>query len=163
MNEEDVRREMLLNMDIDLEEDISAELEDFILLARLGVVEEAQDLIQNVLRRHVDHFPVFAEVAGFCVEQQQLQPLRLLLDEVQSRDVHFPIQEETDFLSAVMLFINPESSQHIVAWTYRMISALSDLHESHVDEQPAASQGHSRLSATKVQHLIRAGIPLTNR
>ena len=49
MNEEDVRREMLLNMDIDLEEDISAELEDFILLARLGVVEEAQDLIQNVL------------------------------------------------------------------------------------------------------------------
>ena len=66
------------DMEMELEEDVPAELEDFIFLARLGVKDEALRLAQNVLWRHIYQFPVFAEIAGFLIEHNLIRMLETL-------------------------------------------------------------------------------------
>lgn len=84
-------------MDLDLEEDVQVELEDFILLARLGVKDEALHLARTVLWRHVYHFPVFAEVAGFLLEHRLNEHLRELISEMNEEDIHFQLGEQQAF------------------------------------------------------------------
>jgi len=66
------------DIELDLEEDIPAELEEFVLLARLGVKDEALRLAQDVLWRHIHQFPVFAEIAGFLIEHNIIRMLQTL-------------------------------------------------------------------------------------
>ncbi|KAK5957200.1 hypothetical protein OHC33_001571 [Knufia fluminis] len=50
-----------------MKEDVAAELEDFILLARLGIVDAALEIVDHVLWPHLNVFAVTAEVAGFLI------------------------------------------------------------------------------------------------
>lgn len=53
----------LLDMEFDTEEDIAAELEDFILLSRLRLFDEADQSFERNLLPHLILFPVVAEYA----------------------------------------------------------------------------------------------------
>lgn len=55
----------VIHLDAELEEDIGAEIEDLILLRRLGYNRDAWEVITEVLLRHIRHFPVFAEVSAY--------------------------------------------------------------------------------------------------
>lgn len=68
------------NLDMsDFEEDIEAELIEFMLTSRLGLIQEAQRLVELVLWPHLDIFPVFAEVAYFIILHPQPQRVYRLL------------------------------------------------------------------------------------
>lgn len=54
-------------VDGDWEEDVEAELYEFMLVSRLGADEEAHMLAKDVLWSHLTIFPVFAEVAYFSI------------------------------------------------------------------------------------------------
>ncbi|KAK5094837.1 hypothetical protein LTS08_008455 [Lithohypha guttulata] len=88
-------------MDLDLEEDVQAELEDFILLARLGVEDGALHLARTVLWRHVHHFPVFAEVADFLLELRADVYLHELFSAMKEKDIQFPHEEQQAFTHLV--------------------------------------------------------------
>lgn len=53
---------------MDLKEDIAAELEDFVLLARLGITDKALEIVDHGLCRHLHVFAVTAETGGFMVQ-----------------------------------------------------------------------------------------------
>ena len=59
---------LVFEANLDLEEDLVAELENFLLHVRLKVTVEALQIVDNVLWRHLQYFPVFAEVASFLIE-----------------------------------------------------------------------------------------------
>lgn len=69
----------LLNTKFDIVEDIPAELEDFIFLARLGCFEEARELFEEILRPHEGFFPVVAEFADMLLEEGCYDELSQLL------------------------------------------------------------------------------------
>lgn len=68
--------------DLDLEEDIVAELENFVLHARLRIDDEAVEIIDNVLSRHLHQLPVLVEVSGFLVEQGDVKMIADLLQQL---------------------------------------------------------------------------------
>lgn len=70
------------HFELQLHEDIGAEIEDIILLRRLGFPDEVLDIIDNVLWRHAALFPVFAEVSAFLCERGDGRRLRKLVDDV---------------------------------------------------------------------------------
>jgi hypothetical protein len=59
----------LLEMDLDIVEDIPAELEDFIFLSRLGLFEDAHELFEQNLKPYLGFFPVLAEYADMLLEE----------------------------------------------------------------------------------------------
>ncbi|KAK5081510.1 hypothetical protein LTR05_007641 [Lithohypha guttulata] len=88
-------------MDLDLKEDVQAELEDFILLARLGVEDEALHLARTVLWHHIHHFPVFAEVAGFLLEHRLNDQVQELIFTIREKDIQFPLEGQQVFTRLV--------------------------------------------------------------
>ncbi|KAK5070214.1 hypothetical protein LTR64_002053 [Lithohypha guttulata] len=124
-------------MDLDLEEDVQAELEDFILLARLGVEDEALHLARTVLWHHVHHFPVFAEVAGFLLEHRLNDRLQELISEMNEKDIHFQLEEQQAF----SLLIYELSSQTLdrIALFRRLIDVDYGIDLSRYREEVAAS------------------------
>lgn len=94
-------REMIFETDIPLEEDIVAELEEFILLGRLGIVDEAVQLLQNVLWRHLRFFPVLAEAAAFLLEHELWAQFQALLEELDLRKIQFEDHDEVDFIDVL--------------------------------------------------------------
>lgn len=71
-----------IDMELDLKEDVAAELEDFILLSRLGVVEEALQMVEHVLWRHFRFFPVYAEVCIFLIQIDEKGLLRKIVKDL---------------------------------------------------------------------------------
>ncbi|RYP05470.1 hypothetical protein DL765_009834 [Monosporascus sp. GIB2] len=69
----------LLDMEFDIEEDIQAELEDFIFLSRLGLFREARELFKQNLEPHLGFFPVLAEFADMLLEEGAYAELSQLL------------------------------------------------------------------------------------
>ncbi|KAH7169513.1 hypothetical protein DER46DRAFT_462481, partial [Fusarium sp. MPI-SDFR-AT-0072] len=63
----------------DIVEDIPAELEDFIFLSRLGILEEAKGLFEQNLRPYISFFPVLAEYADMLLEEGLYADLSQLL------------------------------------------------------------------------------------
>jgi hypothetical protein len=58
-----------MQLEFAIEEDIPAELEDFVRLSRLGMFKDAEELFDQTLRDHANLFPVAAEYADFLLEQ----------------------------------------------------------------------------------------------
>lgn len=79
-------REIIFETELPFEEDIVAELENFILYGRLGLVDEALEILENVLWKHLKQFPVFAEAAAFLVEHDQYARLQELMKHVGTPD-----------------------------------------------------------------------------
>lgn len=127
------------DVELDLEEDIAAELEDFIFLARLGVVDDASALVRNVLWPHAHQFPVFAEISSFLAEHD-LDSLKILLQEFAARNTSFTDDEEKEFINVISLFIGDVST----AYLENQVSLISYL-------MRIASKGKSpKLSPVKV-------------
>ena len=62
--------EQIFEISITLEEDVETELAEFALLTRLGITEEAQQIIDTALCRHLDAAVVVQEVVSFHLHQQ---------------------------------------------------------------------------------------------
>ena len=63
---------MIFNARLELEEDVAAELEDFALLVRIGIYDEAYRHLDTILWDHLDHYAVFAEVAQFLADRNDM-------------------------------------------------------------------------------------------
>lgn len=98
MNLKSISTEDEIILDMDAYEDVAAELEDFIFLARLGLPEEALKAVDSILWRHLNLFAVLAEVGGFLVEQKHFQKLGDVLKEAKKRGVECQTHEEKDFV-----------------------------------------------------------------
>jgi hypothetical protein len=62
-------------LEFEVEEDIEGELEDFVRLVRLGLVEQAREHFQQTLSPHAKLFPVLAEYAKLLVSENASQEL----------------------------------------------------------------------------------------
>lgn len=76
----------IIHLDAELEEDIGAEIEDLTLARRLGQHEDAVEVINTVLLRHVRHFPVFAEITGYLWRRDDLKMLDDVCSSLQQPD-----------------------------------------------------------------------------
>lgn len=96
-------------MELDLFEDIAAELEDFILLSKLGVTDEAFELVDAVLVRHIRFFPVFAEITGFLIDNNHGSRVAELFIDFQRQQNAASFTNEDDlFLNIVELYIQDD-------------------------------------------------------
>lgn len=71
----DLFKDFEFQFQFEVEEDIEGELEDFVRLARLGLVEKAREHFQQTLSPHAKLFPVFAEYAELLVSENAYQEL----------------------------------------------------------------------------------------
>ncbi|KAJ9659609.1 hypothetical protein H2198_003022 [Neophaeococcomyces mojaviensis] len=101
--DDDAASGIVLNMR--LYEDVAAELEELILYSRLGVVDDAAEILDTVLWRHLQFFPVVAEAALFLVHQRDYGRLLSLLGELQDRSIHFVHAEEVFFIEILKLIV----------------------------------------------------------
>lgn len=124
-----------LDLDLELEEDISAELEDFIFLARLGAVDDALALVQNVLWRHTRYFPVFAEVASFLVDHCSRDDLVSFMEDMRLQRIIFTDYEEREFAELLFFFAQYETGVQSVQSASQnekeLITSLSSMRTSH--------------------------------
>lgn len=98
MNLKSISTEDEVILEMDAYEDVAAELEDFIFLARLGLHEEALEAVDSILWRHLNLFAVLAEVGGFLVEQNHLEKLGDVLGEAKTQGVECQTYEEKAFV-----------------------------------------------------------------
>lgn len=89
-------------MEICLEEDVAAELDDFLLLRLLGIDDEAKILAQNVLWTHLRHFSVFAEVVDYAIETNDTLLQTQILRTIRQEAIEFPAPHEATFLDTVV-------------------------------------------------------------
>ena len=107
--------EDVLSLSASLEEDIQSELEEFVLLARLGLTDEAHTFYEEVLHENVDLFPIFAEVAAFYLDIDEPKRIgQLVLDhEARVTTLHTPDQRSLiHVLRSLSSAINPDDMQH---------------------------------------------------
>lgn len=88
------------SFEMDVQEDIAAELEAFILRSRLGLWEEANEILDKALWRHLNFFPVFAEVAVYLVERSDYQRYIQLRLKISEENLVFAKNEEKDFVKS---------------------------------------------------------------
>ncbi|KAK5093368.1 hypothetical protein LTR70_004740 [Exophiala xenobiotica] len=96
---------------LELEEDIPAELEDFVLVSRLGMVADAQRLVSDVLWRHLRYFPVVAEIAEFFLGSGLWESLDDLVRELDRRRISFDDYNEKEVLRRLRTFGTKKVSQ----------------------------------------------------
>jgi len=95
---------LAFDMEMEMEEDVASELEDFILLSRLGVVDEALHVVEHVLWPHLHLFPVLAEVAGFLIEHTYKVHAGRIVADLESRQIAFTEQNEIEFVIMIKEF-----------------------------------------------------------
>lgn len=93
-------------MELALQEDIGAELDDFLLLKLLGIHDEARDSVQMILWRHLRYFPVFAEVADYVIEKDDPLLKRRLLETIVFESIHFSHPDEKLFMETIRELLN---------------------------------------------------------
>lgn len=76
---------IFLSQEIDVVEDIAGELEDFILLSRLGLFDDATNFFKKNLELYLDKFPVFIEYADMLHAAGKFYDLSSLLGRKVSR------------------------------------------------------------------------------
>lgn len=90
-----------LKFTMQVEEDIGAEIEDFIFCSRLGLEDEALQIAEQALWKHLKCFPVFAEVALFLVWNLDMKRLDDLAHKVRKDRIQFA-EAEGEFMSTVL-------------------------------------------------------------
>jgi len=98
---------------LELEEDIAAELEDFVLVARLGIIADAQRLVSDVLWRHLQFFPVVAEVAEFLLGCGLWKSLDELVRELDRRNILFDDDDEKETVRRLRFLATKEVGQKL--------------------------------------------------
>ncbi|KAK5096309.1 hypothetical protein LTS08_007565 [Lithohypha guttulata] len=93
---------------IDMEEDVGAEVEDFVLYARLGLVDDAIAVIHEVLWRHLLFFPALAEIGLFLIEEDNTKELQLMLELLRRQNFTAVLEaEETRFVDVLNTLLPP--------------------------------------------------------
>lgn len=82
-----MNNDIVFKVSLRLEEDLETELEDFALLARLGITNEAYHILRKVLLQHLSNFAVVAEIVQFLLDQQDWAFLDVVLKDVHTRDL----------------------------------------------------------------------------
>lgn len=95
--------DVAVEMEVDLQEDVGAEFEDLILYSRLGLVDDATELVEEVLLRQIQHFPVFAEVTAFLSERADMGRLEMVSDILASADAAFEDRDEALYCRIISL------------------------------------------------------------
>jgi hypothetical protein len=78
-------------LELAIEEDIPTEVDDFVRFSRLGFFKEADEVLDEALKDHLDLFPVVAEYADALLEQRRYRELSDFLEQV--RDEKFEAAE----------------------------------------------------------------------
>lgn len=89
------------HMELQINEDVGAEIEDFLLLGILGIYDEARDLARTILWRHLRHFPVFAEISDFAIASNDERLQTQLQKSIRRESIKFDFSDEQSFLNAV--------------------------------------------------------------
>jgi hypothetical protein len=84
-----------------LKEDVGAELDYFVFLTLLGIDDEASEFASTVLWRHLQHFPVTAEIAGYLVARDDIGELRRLGEALENRQIRFENADESLLLTCI--------------------------------------------------------------
>ncbi|KAK5957201.1 hypothetical protein OHC33_001572 [Knufia fluminis] len=95
--------DVAVEMEVDLQEDVGAEFEDLILYSRLGLVDDATELVEEVLLRQIQHFPVFAEVTASLSERADMGRLEMVSDILASADAAFEDRDEALYCRIISL------------------------------------------------------------
>ncbi|KAK5093630.1 hypothetical protein LTS08_008874 [Lithohypha guttulata] len=117
-----------LDMEIILEEDVMAELEDFAFLSQLGLVDESYKLLEAVVWRHLKHFPVVAEIGAFAIDNGDADLVLHLFVEKVGRRIQYT-EEQEHYLRTLALWTRNE----LDANTIRAIESPSNQHEESDD------------------------------
>lgn len=106
-------------MRLTVREDVGAELDEFLCLKLLGCDEDALKVVEELLWRHLRFFPVFAEIAGSAIEENDMSLLQRLLEFIQQAEVCLESSEELQFLADVQLI---RRSPQVAAATWTSLS-----------------------------------------
>lgn len=86
---------------MEVEEDIEQEIESFVRFKRRGEYEQAEEVFQETLSRHLSLFPVIAEYADFLLVQDKYRILSEFLD-IQMQYMESVFEEEEMELMRIM-------------------------------------------------------------
>ena len=67
--------DVLLEFEFEIEEDVEAELQEFVRLSHIGQFADAHELFDDCLSGHVDWYPVTAEYADCLLRQGEFEKL----------------------------------------------------------------------------------------
>lgn len=141
-------RETIFRIELPLEEDVVAELERFVYLGRLGIVEEALQILDEILWRHLQHFPVAAEAVAFLIEHKMWTELHRTVNEIHYRNIRFTSNDENEFVDTLTTFVKHRAYQFIDLTEPCL--TLADINGEHLDDQytsPAKASLHVHLAA----------------
>ena len=80
-NQSEPSEDVVLELECEIEEDIKAELEDFVRLSHMGQFKDAHELYDECLSSYDDWFPVAAEYADCCLREGNLKQLVAFCEE----------------------------------------------------------------------------------
>lgn len=116
---------VVFDMELELEEDVDASLEDFIFRARLGLKGRARQLAEHVLWRHIDFFPVFAEICAFYIVCRDRGAVLELIADLAASSIVFSDPDEQDFVKMAALFARGRLRNPAVAHDQTMTASES--------------------------------------
>ena len=74
-NQNEPNEDVVIELECEIEEDVKAELEDFVRLSHIGHFKDAHELYDECLSRYDDWFPVAAEYADCLLREGDLEQL----------------------------------------------------------------------------------------
>lgn len=107
--------DQIICMELPLRENIGAELDDFLTLGLLGIHDEARDLAQTVLWRHLRYFPIFAEVADYAIDKSDEVLQRQLLASIRDQAIEFEDIDERALMETVTEILDPDKP---LSWSW---------------------------------------------
>ncbi|KAK5081196.1 hypothetical protein LTR05_007990 [Lithohypha guttulata] len=140
---------------LNLKEDIAAELEDFMLLTRLGTYDEASEFVNQVLWPHFSWFPILAEVLYFFREQDDYNGLARVLSELAIRDIEFQSTHEQKLIRCVFAIYSNVNKRWEPSTSDRRdqhYAALAKVYETLILQFSAkpSQDGHPSDSVTRI-------------
>lgn len=103
-----------LPLEMEVEEDVPAELEHFVRLVMLGEDQAAIDYYERVLKPHVHAFPVFAEYADLLVCMDDGRRIQLLLSNLSTDTYSESEKELVQLLSTLVPLLISGSTNSIL-------------------------------------------------
>ena len=100
----------MLEFEYEIEEDVEAELEDFVRLSHTGQFKDAHELFDECLSSHVDWYPVAAEYADCLLREGEFEQLAAFSEKASPK---FQDPHENALLE-MMLMIGSLLPRHVI-------------------------------------------------
>ena len=75
IQQNELSEDVVLEFECEIEEDVKAELDDFVRLSHMGQFKDAHELYDECLSSYDDWFPVAAEYADCCLHEGNFEQL----------------------------------------------------------------------------------------